>query len=457
MSSNHLSTLSAKPQTNSYTFDLLGQLSVDIELTGNPYLLPLDRLFQMAARINKKRSFLFVSTVLGKHIPVDPSLALLTGQALAARYMEVVEAQTHPERDQILAGLMGGQVKKSEYRHSLAEPALFIGFAETATALGHAVFENFKNAAFFHTTREQVSGLESIINFEEEHSHATSHRCYVDEKLFDNTRPIVLVDDEVTTGKTALNIIESIQEKFPRGEYTVVSILDWRSEEDQKRFRDTEKRLGITIHEVSLVTGLITANGDPVAESKSRSESLSSRDAEVTQIVISPEEGDLTSCASEQLSSPYVTHTGRFGLTDAEQLEADIYCLKAAARLRDARKGKRTLCLGTGEFMYIPMKTASYMGDGIFYQSTTRSPIHPVSREDYAVKSAFPFSNPEDGETANFFYNVTEGQYDEVFVFFERSVHEERLQPMLDQLKSVIPVIHFVYFSTNQKGSASDE
>jgi hypothetical protein len=107
--------------------------------------------------------------------------------------------------------------------------------------------------------------------------------------------------------------------------------------------------------------------------------------------------------------------------------------------------------------MYIPMKTASYMGDGVFYQSTTRSPIHPAGRKDYAVKSAFPFSNPEDGETANFFYNVEEDQYDEVFVFFERYVSEERVQPMLDQLKSVFPVIHFVYFSTNKKGSASDE
>ena len=35
--------------------------------------------------------------------------------------------------------------------------------------------------------------------------------------------------------------------------------------------------------------------------------------------------------------------------------------------------GKRTLCLGTGEFMYIPMKIAAEMGENILYQSTTKA------------------------------------------------------------------------------------
>ncbi|WHZ57694.1 phosphoribosyltransferase family protein [Metabacillus hrfriensis] len=455
MSSNHLLTLSAKQQTNNYTFDLLGKLSVEIELTSNPYLLPLENLFSMAARINKKRGFLFVSKVLGKHIPVDPALALLTGQALAARYMEVVHGKTHPERDQILAGLNGEAIQKSEYRCTLNDQALFIGFAETATALGHAVFENFENASFFHTTRELVSGMDSIINFEEEHSHATSHRCYVDKSLFENDSPIVLVDDEVTTGKTALNIIESIQSKYPRREYTVVSILDWRSEEDQKRFKETEERLGVTIHTVSLITGLISTTGNPVAENQAEKRSEQVSESEINEIYISG--NDTTSYSSELLSAPYIIHTGRFGLSDQAQLSVDDFCQSAAARLLEFRKGKKTLCLGTGEFMYVPMKTASFMGEGIFYQSTTRSPIHPVDREDYAVKSGYPFTSPEDGETANFFYNAEQGQYDEVFVFFERAVLSDHMKSMMNQLKRVFPIINLVFFSTNKKGSAADE
>lgn len=444
-------TLSTKQQTNKYTFDLVGKLSVEIELTSNPYLLPLENLFSMAARINKKRGFLFVSKVLGKHIPVDPAAALLTGSALAARFMEVVHGESHPERDQILSGLNGEAAQKSEYRHTLAEQTLFIGFAETATALGHAVFENFKNASFFHTTREMVTGMDSIINFEEEHSHATSHRCYVNESLFDHDRPIVLVDDEVTTGKTALNIIESIQGKYPRSEYTVVSILDWRSEEDLRRFKETEARLRIKIHTVALITGFISTKGEPVAEQQMGKETGSISDPKVNEIYLTGEDVQLTSYSSELLSARYLHHTGRFGLSDSEQIGVGAYCEMAAAKLVQARNGKKTLCLGTGEFMYLPMKISSYMGEGVFYQSTTRSPIHPVEREDYAVKSSYPFTNPEDGVTANYFYNAEPNQYDEVFVFFERTVLENQMQSMLHQLKKIFPVINLVFFSTHKK------
>ncbi|QNG60107.1 phosphoribosyltransferase family protein [Bacillus sp. PAMC26568] len=451
MSSNHLLTLSTKQQTNKYTFDLLGKLSVGIELTSNPYLLPLENLFSMAARINKKRGFLFVSKVLGKHIPVDPAVALLTGSALAARYMEVVHGETHPERDQILSGINGETAQKSEYRHTLPEQTLFIGFAETATALGHAVFENFKNASFFHTTREKVSGMDSIINFEEEHSHATSHRCYVNKSLFDHDQPIVLVDDEVTTGKTALNIIESIQGKYPRSEYTVVSILDWRSEEDLRRFKETEDRLGVKIHTVALITGYISTTGEPIAEHQMETDAGSVFDSKVNELYLTGEDVQLTSYSSELLSARYLHHTGRFGLSDSEQISVQAFCEMAASEIMQKRKGNKTLCLGTGEFMYLPMKIASYMGDGIFYQSTTRSPIHPVERKDYAVKNSYPFTNPEDGETVNYFYNTERNQYDEVFVFFERTVLENHMQSMLLQLKKVFPVINLVFFSTHKK------
>lgn len=47
-----------------------------------------------------------------------------------------------------LENRMDGYVK-------LDETTLFIGFAETATALGHAVFNTFQsNAIYIHTTRE---------------------------------------------------------------------------------------------------------------------------------------------------------------------------------------------------------------------------------------------------------------------------------------------------------------
>lgn len=74
-----------------HSIQILNSLTVDIYITENPYNLLPEDLFVMVARINKKRSFLFVSKVLGKHIPIDPKIGLLTGELLASRYMEKVK------------------------------------------------------------------------------------------------------------------------------------------------------------------------------------------------------------------------------------------------------------------------------------------------------------------------------------------------------------------------------
>ena len=44
-------------QTQSNTYNVLNNIQVHVEVRDNPYNLALDNLFQMAARINKKRSF----------------------------------------------------------------------------------------------------------------------------------------------------------------------------------------------------------------------------------------------------------------------------------------------------------------------------------------------------------------------------------------------------------------
>ena len=116
------------------------------------------------------------------------------------------------------------------------------------------------NAEYFHTTREELTGKTPLITFEEEHSHATSHRCYIPLEMIEQQREIILVDDEMTTGKTAFNIIQSIHAQFPRKEYTVVSILDWRSEENIQQFKQLEKTLGIKINVVSLLAGNVEVN-----------------------------------------------------------------------------------------------------------------------------------------------------------------------------------------------------
>ncbi len=95
--------------------------------------------------------------------------------------------------------------------------------------------------------------------------------------------------------------------------------------------------------------------------------------------------------------------------------------------------------------MHLPMKTAVYMGDGVSYHSTTRSPIFPLNQEGYPVKNRLAFESPEDPAVMNYAYNVSDTQYDEVFLFFERPMDDERLEPIVRQFTglSAINIVDF--------------
>ncbi|MDA2566563.1 phosphoribosyltransferase family protein [Bacillus cereus] len=432
-------------QTQSNTYNVLNNIQVHVEVRDNPYNLALDNLFQMAARINKKRSFLFVSTILGKHLPIKPAVSLSSGVALAARYLEILHNISHPFQKEIL-NLISLEIDEIpeevfRYQYPLQEEVVFIGFAETATALGHSMFQCFQNAKYVHTTRESIPHLESVITFEEEHSHATSHRCYVDESFFQNNNPIVLVDDEMTTGKTALNIIRSIQNKFPREEYIIASLLDWRSHTNRKQFKQLEEELQIKIHVISLLEGSIHTTGQPL--------NIAKTDIQIKETKPDFKKHTLT-CPKSPYTSNYIKYTGRFGISAYEQKHIHSFAQEAGKTLKRERMGKRTLCLGTGEFMYIPMKIAAEMGENILYQSTTRSPIHPVSNDvNYAIHNHFSYPSPENSTITNYFYNISPHDYDEVFVFIERDLGEEALFPLLQQLQTAIPFIHIVSFSNS--------
>ncbi len=174
-----------------------------------------------------------------------PQVPILTGTLLAMMYHEKLVGE-----EALLLPTIVQALKKQQHVQEilqqveakpleLLEETLFIGFAETATALGHAVFNAFgSRAMYIHTTREFLPELEPFVTFEEEHSHATSHRVYCEQpdKLLQAKR-IVLIDDEITTGNTVVNIIETLRQKFPDVKhYSVLSILDWRSASSMKSF-----------------------------------------------------------------------------------------------------------------------------------------------------------------------------------------------------------------------------
>ncbi|MFO1444717.1 phosphoribosyltransferase family protein [Bacillus sp. Bva_UNVM-123] len=441
-----------------FTLPVLKQLSVNIKITENPYGLPFDELFTMAARINKKRAFLFVSKVLGKHIPVNPNKSLLVGALLANRYIETVKGKNTEKKEMLLAAF-NQTIEEFQMQPFISENEnpIIIAFAETATALGHAFFENFRQADFFHTTREQIIGVEPAIVFEEEHSHATSHRCYVDGSMLNNEREIILVDDEMTTGKTNINIIRQIQERFPRKTYTVVSILDWRSEENLHSYSELEEELNIVIHSVSLLKGSIQPIGKiNIAENIGKKADDFSELPEITNISIETSFPGMfnsvpfisKAMSGDMSSIPYLNETGRFGINSKMNVQLNRDLSEIGTYLAKKRNGDKTLCLGTGEFMYLPMKLASFMGYGVSYQSTTRSPIYVRENEDYGARFGLAFPNPEDSGMEHFVYNIPPFEYDELFLFIERAVPTEKLLPFLGELKkTTIKDVKVVFFN----------
>ncbi|MEH7251122.1 phosphoribosyltransferase family protein [Neobacillus niacini] len=448
MKDTQILTLSKK----TYTYTILDAITIDIEVATNSYQLHLEELFTMAARINKKRSFLFVSKVLGKHLPIDPQKGLLVAALLAARYAESIKGLECPEREKLVE-LFEQNKAKFESRAFINEKVnpVIIGFAETATALGHAFFDCFENAEYFHTTREELAGKTPLIAFEEEHSHATSHRCYIPLELLNNNREIILVDDEMTTGKTAINIIQSIHAQFPRNEYTVVSILDWRSDANKQQFKQLEKTLGIKINSVSLIAGNVEVNEiNKLQEQENCKDSFSNHETTIEFLSLSTffESAAVTT----KNNMPLMKATGRFGIDSRANSNLHQKINNASEVLSQHRTGEKTLCLGTGEFMYIPMKLAAGMGENVFYQSTTRSPIYIKDVQDYGAKHGFQFPNPEDQSVSHFVYNIAPGKYDELFFFLEREVAREDLKPLLDQVEKLqVKSIKIVFF-VHEKG-----
>ncbi len=315
----------------------------------------LERLVDYSSRINKKRGFFFVSKVLGKHIPSKPSL-------MKDIYKEMAE-------------LIPTSKKKT----------LFVGFAEAATALGQGVFEalNLEDSFYMHSSRFKTSH-KVLLSFQEEHSHAPSHIFYApeDEALQDllkNITRIILIDDEVTTGNTANNLIQAFQKVLPQvEEYALVSILDWTRE----KYPNFE------------IYSLYKGNFSFEKNDKKFSSNIKS------------EAKDIPSLES---IIPY-----NFARYATKKLEINV---KKYVEL-NALKSKKVLVLGTAEFMYPPYLLAQYLEDsGIetYFQATTRSPINI----DGIITSKIAFKDNYFENIDNFLYNVIDREYDKVIICYE--------------------------------------
>ena len=331
----------------------------------------LDELCGFAARHNRKRGFLFLSKVLGKHWPVTPT--------------RMREIHAH------LAG-----------RLDLGSgPCLFVAMAETATGLGQGVFESVleqrpeTEALFIHSTRYRIDGR-TALDFQEAHCHAPDQLLYAPtrperRRRFESARELVLIDDEISTGNTLCNLVESYRRLNPKIERIhFVAITQFGGADSAARF---SARLGLPVECVAALHGEFAF--EPAA-------SWSTDEPP-------PAVGD-NRRAPHQLAEDL----GRFGIEQSIHVpHADLESLSEGLQAGDS-----ILVLGTGEFMHLAFRVGlglEALGFRVAVQATSRSPI--LLGADVGSRRVFA-DNYGEG-IRNYLYNVDPEDYARIIVCHE--------------------------------------
>ena len=388
----------------------------EIKIKNNPYNIDLNSLIVMGKRANNpKRNFLFISKVLGKHLEVKPNICRAIGFLLsetvygknANEIINLIKYINNPNEDIKINNEMN-------IGFTTEENILVLGFAETATGLGMAVASAIKDSYYITTTREDITNIKPLIDFEEEHSHATNHKAFpIDRDRIMNSERIIIVDDEITTGNSMMNIIRDLKRTTGISKYTVLSILDWRSDENISKFKLLAEELDIEINVSSLISGSV--------EFKDTTMYVDNNEIEISEKVEQIELNFLERvnmvCGKENIS--YLKNSGRFGVQYDEILNLEDYSKEIAKKVQAIIGEKeKVLILGHGESIYIPSRIASKLKGDVEFKSTTRSPIYCSEEEDNPIKTKHFFYHKG---VKYYFYNkdYIEKKYDAVVLLSE--------------------------------------
>ncbi len=313
---------------------------------------PLAECVAYATRQNPRRLYLFVSKVLGKHWPVRPSMMQAVHAKLAAK----------------IADLPG--------------PMLVIGLAETATALGRGVAEEAATQTgrddilYLQTTRYQLA-RPLAFSFDEIHSHAPDHAVYMPDPplqaLFNGARTLVLVDDEISTGRTLVELAQAYCRLNPRLEHiALLCITNWLS---PARCQELSAWLAPTLSLPALIEGEFVFAADSQFPPP-----------RLPTVIASP-----TRHHDDLLLDP-----ARTGVL------AGRWSLPPLGSVPDHRP---LAVIGTGEYAYTPFRVAlalEQQGYDVTYQSSTRSPIVVGN----AIHSRCEFIDNYGDGIPNYLYNL---------------------------------------------------
>ncbi|MEU7061660.1 phosphoribosyltransferase [Streptomyces sp. NPDC046197] len=427
-----------------------------VELVGDD---ELPGLLGLALRRNPKRAHLLVSNVLGKHVPQSPSVVYGHGFALGRRVRELLGSEQ-------------------------ADSAVVLGYAETATGLGHSVADGLGSAPYLHSTRRPVPGVAPAGGFEESHSHATSHLLLPEDPgLLASDGPLVLVDDEFSTGNTVLNTIRDLHARHPRKRYVVVALVDMRSAADADRLAEFARETGTRLDLVAAASGTVRL---PEGVLEKGQELVARHEGAAPGRAVPPRtevavpgrfqpgflpaqrgRGRVTCLGLEWPDG--VPDGGRHGFTPAhrDRLEGALPAMAAQVAEALPTDADRVLVLGFEELMYAPLRLAHELERivpaEVRYSTTTRSPVLAVDDPGYAIRTrlAFPaHDDPADGPGERYAYNVAGQGFDAVVAVVDSAADTPALHApdgLLAQLAAHTPHVLLAVVPSYVPGAAGPQ
>ena len=369
----------------------------------------LEDLLGFAQRINPKRAFLFVSKVLGRHIPVAPS-------TMRHAFTE-------------LANLVP---------NDLPQPMLVIGMAETAVGLSAGVHQalqtRYPQALLLNSTRHAQhddNSTETLLTtFSEDHSHASQHLIYqssdtVTKAQLLATKTLIMVDDEASTGNTCINVVTALRNAGLTQLETVhlTTLVDWSL--DQKKTDETvdhatpermaARLTGIDFHRHHLLSGAWQWTDAPNPEP------------------ITMPSVDTTAAGSQVLGN--TGNWGRFPTPDStEGFDSYLTSFQTAFKKFSSQKNfheaslpQKVLVLGSNEFVWLPFLLAEWLETQVQKQDSTLSTVNfsALTRSPIALGGAITtmlsFSDNYGLGMTNFAYNVEPNDWDLIVLCVETS------------------------------------
>lgn len=363
-----------------------GTLTLAYQTTGD---YQLDDLLGFAERINPKRAFLFVSKVLGRHIPVAPS--------------QMRNAFSD------LANLIP---------NNLPEPIVVIGMAETAVGLSAGVHQTlqsrYPNAILLNSTRHTQNGT-LLTTFSEDHSHASTHLIYQsdDSELQQqvlNAKTLIMVDDEASTGQTCQNVVNALRHAglTQLEQVHLATLVDWSlGKVENQPFKD------IAFFRHHLLSGswqwTDIPNAKPITMPK----------------VDSVEAGNQPLLATGDWGRKPTICTD-LGLNLLWQNLEKLLPSFCKGGVGGGLNDKKILVLGSNEFVWLPFLLAEKLenllknqNSSIKFGSLTRSPIATNDTDETAIKAVIKFADNYGLGMTNFVYNVVPSDWNLIVLCIE--------------------------------------